>query len=328
MSSVDEGAAVFRASPSLALLKYWGKRPRGVNLPATPSLAVTLGGIETVTEARLGEGGDRVTVDGEDQDGSRYAPLFHAIRREAGADACFTVESRNGFPASAGLASSSSGLAALTCACAAAAGARLSARRLSSLSRIGSASAARSIFGGFVLLRAGARWAEQLYPPEHWSRLRIVAAVVSELRKPLSSRRAMERVRSTSPAYRSWVRTSRALLPDALRALGDRDLEKLGEIGRISAMRMHATMLAADPPFCYWLPATVAVIEECRRMRRDGVGAWETMDAGPQVKILCDVDDVDAVTRRVGQAAFGTDLLVCAPGQGARRMAGVERPWG
>jgi len=47
------GAAVCRASPSLALIKYWGKSVKGDNLPATPSLAARAG--ELVLQLRAQE---------------------------------------------------------------------------------------------------------------------------------------------------------------------------------------------------------------------------------------------------------------------------------
>ena len=97
----------------------------------------------------------------------------------------------------------------------------------------------------------------------------------------------MEATRRGSPFYRAWLASSGRLLPEAMGALRKRDLEKLGELARLSYSRMHAALLASDPPVLYWLPATVALVRECAELRRQGLGAWETIDAGPQVKVLC-----------------------------------------
>jgi diphosphomevalonate decarboxylase len=312
-----------RASPSLALIKYWGKRPGRGNLPATPSLAVTLGGISTETRVSLAPPGaraDSVVLDGVPQPTERFLPFFEGLRRRLKDDCLrFEVESRNDFPSAAGLASSSSGFAALAVACARAAGAELSLEELSELARRGSASAARSLFGGFTLLPAGGRSARQLFPPEHWPELRILVVVVSEQAKPVSSRQAMQVTRSSSPYYHVWLRTAAGLLRPAMEALKRRDLQALGEAALASYSRMHAAMIAADPPVLYWLPGTVEVIHECRRLRGQGIGAWETLDAGPQVKILCLAPEAQTVLARLRDLpGLGPDprLLVAQPGEG------------
>jgi len=306
-----------RASPSLALIKYWGKSRGGENRPATPSLAVTLGGVGTETVVREAEG-DEVYLDGTLQEGSRFAPFFDRLRRVLGVTMHFRAESRNDFPSAAGLASSSSGFAALAVGCSRLAGRELSPDRLSDLARTGSASAARSVFGGFVLFPAGARSARALHGPEFWPELRILVAVVTRAPKPVSSRQAMERTRAGSPYYRQWLRSSAALLAPALEALRRRDLERLGEAVLLSYSRMHASILSADPPILYWLPSTVGVIQECRRLRGEGIGAWETIDAGPQVKVLCLERDLEVIRRRLQALDPSIELLECYPGPAPR----------
>jgi diphosphomevalonate decarboxylase len=306
--------AVCRVSPSLALIKYWGKAGTD-NLPATPSLAVTLGGVFTETAVAEAER-DEVLLDGAPQEGVRFAAFFDRLRAVLGVGTHFRAESRNSFPSAAGLASSSSGFAALTAACVRLCGRELGAGQMSDLARTGSASAARSLFGGFVLLPAGARQARQVHGPEHWPELRVVVALVTRAAKPVSSRAAMEQTRLSAPYYRQWVRSAAALLPPALEALEARDLERLGESVLLSYSRMHAAILSSAPPLLYWLPLTVAVIHECRRLRQDGVGAWETIDAGPQVKVLCLERDLSAVRARLAALDASLELLTCRPGPG------------
>ena len=306
---------VCRASPSLALLKYWGKLEGGDNLPATPSIAVTLGGLYTDTWVRSAQA-DSVHIDDTVQDATRYSRFFDCLRSALGVTHGFEARSRNSFPTAAGLASSSSGFAALTGACASAAGRQLTPVEISALARQGSASAARSVFGGFVLLPAGALSATQLFDDKHWPSLRIVVAVTRRGEKPLPSREAMQRTASTSPFYTQWIARSQELPAEALAALEKRDLEKLGDLARASSSMMHATMLAARPPILYWLPATLAVMQACCELRNTGTGAWETIDAGPQVKILCEERDVKKVIRKVKESTLEVETLTCFPGQG------------
>jgi diphosphomevalonate decarboxylase len=310
-------SAVCRAGPSLALIKYWGKSIKGDNLPATPSLAVTLGGVHTETRAELAEE-DSVRVDGMPQDPARAAGFFAALRETLGINVRFSAESTNSFPTSAGLASSSSGFAALAGACARAAGCEPSASDLSAIARAGSASAARAVFGGFVLLPAGGRRARPLHDPDHWPDLRVVIAIIERGEKPVSSRAGMEETRAGSPYYFSWIKESAELLPEAMRALETRDIELLGETARRSYCLMHGAILGARPPFLYWLPGTVAVIHACTAMRADGIGAWETIDAGPQVKILCLDRDAPKVIEQISGLGFGIQTILCRPGPGLR----------
>jgi diphosphomevalonate decarboxylase len=307
--------SICRAGPSLALIKYWGKAMKGDNLPATPSLAVTLGGVYSETRARVADD-DSVTVDGIPQDPARFAPFFDFLRSSLGISAHFHAASTNTFPTSAGMASSSSGFAALAGACTRAAGCDPSPSDLSTIARMGSASAARAVHGGFVLFPAGARRARPLYGADHWPDLRIVVAVTHRGPKLVSSRRAMEETRSGSPYYFSWIKESAALLPDALRAVEKRDLELLGETARRSYSLMHAAILGARPPILYWLPATVAVIHGCAALRAGGIGAWETIDAGPQVKVLCLAADAEKVMARILELAPGIQTILCSAGPG------------
>jgi diphosphomevalonate decarboxylase len=305
------------ASPSLALIKYWGKKRSPLNLPATPSLAVTLGGLETETRVELGVR-DSVLLDGKLQDPERFHPFFDHLRRRLQCNHHFLVRTWNNFPSAAGLASSSSGFAALTCAAVRAVGRSRSPEMLSDLARFGSASAARAVFGGFVLLPAGAHHARALLPAEHWPQLRILVVVVSKHTKPVSSRTAMALSRETSPFYRAWIRTSAKLIPEAISALKRRDIEALGEVIRLSYSRMHAVLLASDPPLTYWTPRTLAVLQACGQMRNQGIGVWETMDAGPQVKIICLEADVPRIMRILSEQNGGLQIIEAHPGPAPR----------
>ncbi len=310
----DFAIARVRSSPSLALIKYWGKKPGSRNLPATTSIALTLAGLDTRSELRaLAPGApDLVRLGGAEQPPERFAPFFDEARRLFKTDISFSVSSENSFPSSAGLASSSSGFAALALGCAGLAGLPAGPRRdalASEAARLGSASAARALYGGFTLLPSGAKKAEALYGAEYWPELRILVALTSAAPKGDSSRGAMERTRLSSPYYRAWINDSKTLSREALIALAARDQERLGELMRLSYLRMHASAMAADPPALYWLPASMAVIRACAALRARGIGAWETMDAGPQVKILCMASDMDAIRSALLEAWPSLGLL-------------------
>lgn len=314
------------ASPSLALIKYWGKRDGLVNVPATTSIAVTLSHLETITEVRRADGPEheQVVVNGMLQDRQRFTPFFDQVRATAEQGVWFDVQSSNSFPTGAGLASSSSAFAALALGCSRIARQRLEAAELSQLARVGSGSAARAVYGGFTRFAAGAFQAEQIADQSHWSDLRVVIAVINPGPKSISSRDAMNRTRDTSVFYPAWVETSEALARQAERAILARDLNALGATMRQSYLRMFSTMFTAEPPVLYWLPETVAVIQACEQLRRDGVPAWETMDAGPQVKVFTTARHVSVVSERISRENSGGEVLVVGVGAAPRILADTD----
>ena len=312
---------VTQASPSLALIKYWGKLPSGVNLAATSSLAVTLGALhsqtcitDTVDGAPVPE--DVVFVDGEAQPLDRFAPVINGVRSHADFPRPVRAESTNTFPTAAGLASSSSGLAALAVGLDAFFRTRLPLESLSSLARLGSGSACRAVFGGFTTWPAGSETAEPFLPADHWEELRVLIVVLEGAKKPVSSRDGMERTRLTSPYYSSWVHTSANLFDEGCAALTRRDIERLGSAMRRSYLAMFSTMFTSDPPIIYWLPESLAVIRLCERLRAQGVPVWETMDAGPQVKLVTLASSADSVTAAVRDSVPASRVIRSPVGGG------------
>lgn len=330
-----------RAYANLALIKYWGKRDSRRNLPATPSIGINLSALQVRTdiypdhpEARPSTSGAahkadaredraapedsssqlRLTIDGTSQEPERHQDFMTAFSQTTGYTGALRAESSASFPAGAGLASSAAGFAALALGCSELArrhGApRMTREDISALARVGSGSAARAVIGGFSVFPAGAHHATQLADAAHWPDLRVVIATVTTRRKELSSRDAMERTRLTSPYFGAWVEDAERMADEAERRIAARDLEALGELVRASYARMHASMLAARPPIRYWLPVSLQVLDACDSLRRDGVPAFETMDAGPQVKILTNAEHVDRVlTKLEGISLAGTPLV-------------------
>lgn len=310
--------AVCIASPSLALIKYWGKKDPILNTPATPSIAVTLDSLETRTIVRCVDGPDEVFLDGKKVRPSRYQAFFDNIKQLAGYSGGFSVESSNNFPTAAGLASSSSGFAALAGACVEALEYEISIEEISRLARLGSGSAARSVYGGFTRLGAGAEFAESLYPASYWPELRVIAVYVSEGPKSSSSRLSMEGVKQTSPFYDAWVADACAMEARARKALDEKNLPELGHIMRLSYLRMFGTMLAADPPVIYWHPDSVELISMAQEMRSAGIDVYETMDAGPQVKLITLEKDVDAIETVLKDQYPHLSYKISKAGQGLR----------
>jgi diphosphomevalonate decarboxylase len=321
------------AHPNIALAKYWGKRDYGHNLPAVPSLSVTLAGMTTATTVTFDPAleKDALVLGGQEapeKATARVAGMLDRVRAMSGVTERARVVSANDFPTASGLASSASAFAALALAATTAAGLHLPLEEVSNLARMTSVSAARSVFGGFVELRAG--WpkdqslaAQQVAPPEHWP-LRIVVAVVSEGPKAVSSTEGMLHTVRTSPFYAAWVERAPGVYGRIKRAIADRDIEALGLAAEESALAMHATSIAATPGLLYWTGTTLDVLAEVRRLRAVGIGAYATIDAGPHVKVLCSPEDELEVTKVIGAVPGVKRTIVTRPGPGARVFAAAE----
>ncbi|MEV6752855.1 diphosphomevalonate decarboxylase [Streptomyces sp. NPDC051214] len=332
-----DGVATAVAHPNIALIKYWGKRDERLIIPCVDSLSMTLDIFPTTTTVRLTPAArvDGVHLDGRLAQGEprqRVIAFLELIRELAGRAEPASVDTHNTVPTGAGLASSASGFAALALAGAAAYGLDLDRTALSRLARRGSASAARSVFGGFALCHAGqgegvaadlGSYAEPVSVP-HFDPV-LVIALVNAGPKAVSSRAAMRRTVETSPLYRAWAISSKADLTDMRTALRRRDLDAVGEIAERNALGMHATMLAARPAVRYLSPATLAVLDGVLQLRADGVSAYATMDAGPNVKILCHRADAARVAEAVCGAAPGCSAVTAGRGPGARLLVGDGR---
>lgn len=295
-------------------MKYWGKIDGGVNLPATSSLAVTLDTLRTTTTVTTGVDQDHVTVDGFRQPIERFAPMLQAYRNRTNVVEPVDVRSNNSFPTAAGIASSSSGFAAIALGMDAVFETALPRSELSRIARIGSGSACRAVYGGFTTWKAGAEEAEPLLPADHWPELRILVVVMKAGPKHVTSRNGMNHTRATSPYYGSWVDLSPSLFQSACTALADRDIAALGEAMRASYLSMFASMFAARPPLLYWAPESVSLIVACETLRRQGIEVWETMDAGPQVKLLTTAQFSDQVRAAVAEAVPASRTIASAPG--------------
>ncbi len=324
-------AARARAHTNIALVKYWGKRDARLNLPATGSLSLTLDRFYTTTTLTPhDEARDTLVLDGEpasEKERARVQGFLDLLRSLAGEGRSpsthFAVASENTVPTAAGLASSASAFAALALAGARALKLTLDERELSVLARRGSGSAARSLFGGFTLLRRGAlddgsdSFAEPLpCPPSLDVRLVVVRCGLG--RKKLGSTEAMERTARTSPFYDAWVSTHAADLDEGARAVREGDLPLLGEVMERSTLKMHATGLGARPPFWYLAPATLAAMDEVVRLRHEGARCWFTMDAGPHVKVLVPAGEAAEIARALEDVPGVVGVDVAAAGPGAR----------
>lgn len=322
----------YSAPSNIAFIKYWGMSSRDEVLPANPSISMTLDSCRTTTTARYVAHLDRHVVRLLAEGGrlERPAAGFEApaarhlerIRRGLGLDGCFVVTTRNSFPTAAGIASSASGFAALTLAAVAAADRQLDRAELSSLARAsGSGSAARSLFGGYVEWPAGEGSGEahavEIASPDHWRLLDLVA-VVDGGEKTVPSREGHLRA-PTSAHFAARL----AALPERLaavrQAIAARSLARLGPLVEEDAVELHLVAMSSRPPIFYWAPGTLRVLAAVRALRAEGVEVYATIDAGPNVHLICEPTAGDAVLGAISALPEVRTVLEDATGRGPDR---------
>lgn len=318
--------ATARANTNIALIKYWGKRDEQLFLPMNSSLSITLDQYYTVTTVEFIE---ELTKDmlvlnhslADMKEQIKISAFLDIIREKAGIQLYAMIKTQNHVPTAAGFASSASGYAALAAAASRAIGLSLTNEELSRIARQGSGSACRSVFGGYVEWEKGYRadgrdsFAHQILDEKSWT-LSILSVLITSRKKGVSSRDGMKRTVESSPFYQGWLATISEDLNMAKQAIKNRDLDCLGEVIEGNALKMHATMLGAKPPVFYWESGTLEVMHCIRELRQQGILVYFTIDAGPNVKVICEPDKEELVKQTLISLSGVQSVIACRPGEG------------
>ncbi|MBI5553356.1 MAG: diphosphomevalonate decarboxylase [Candidatus Diapherotrites archaeon] len=298
MNSLKSSAIAYS---NIALVKYWGRHPRlaHLNIPLNDSVSMTKEGMgkiklqsHTTIEFSSRYKSDSGSLNGKkmgEKELARMRLVVDPLREAAGVPDAFRLASQNDFPTAAGLASSAAGFAALARAAADALQLDYSLGLLSSMARLGSGSAARSLHGGLVWWHAGhsheSSYAEQLCGPNDFP-LRAVVAVVNPDAKKVSSLDGHSAAAS-SPFQKMQVKESLRHAKRMRVAIAEKDFPAVGQLAEQNALNMHAVMMTANPSLLYWEPGTLKVMHAVRSLREKGAETYFTIDAGPNVHCLC-----------------------------------------
>jgi diphosphomevalonate decarboxylase len=314
-------SAIAVASSNIAFVKYWGDQDPCLRIPVNGSLSMNLGGLETRTQVSFEPElrTDQLILDDQPIHGEaleRVINLLERVRWAADLSMHAVVISTNNFPMGAGIASSASGFAALTVAASAAAGLKLSERELSRLARTGSGSACRSIPGGFVEWQAGTSdeesFAFSFAPPEHWKLVDCIA-VISRSHKKIGSSLG-HALSESSPLQAARVADAPRRLNICRSAICERDFASFAEIVELDSNMMHGVMMTSTPTLLYWQSATIAVMQAVQTWRQEGLATCYTIDAGPNVHVLCLEKDLTQVASLLGQVPGVEEVLIARPG--------------
>ncbi|UDM32733.1 diphosphomevalonate decarboxylase [Lentilactobacillus laojiaonis] len=312
-----------KAHTNIALIKYWGKKNDELIIPQNSSLSLTLDAFYTQTSVIFDESlsNDQLLINSQNANQtelSKVSNFLNIIRKMAHIDTSAKVISTNHVPTAAGLASSASAFAALAGAASKAAGLDLNKRDLSRLARRGSGSACRSIYGGFVEWQGGHNdedsFAKPIYDEE--IDINVIALATNKSQKKISSRTGMKISVDTSPYYPTWIKVANNDLVELKNAIYKKDFTKLGTISELNAMRMHALTLSANPDFLYFNGDTLNIMNEVKSLRSNGIECYYTIDAGPNVKVICKSKDSDYLVKYFNNILGNENVILAKPGNG------------
>jgi len=287
------------APANIALVKYWGKRNAELNLPDNHSLSLSLGNLgatTTITPLDHTATQDSVILNQQPQPShstfhQRIENYLNYFRSHfSNPNQYFSITTHSTVPVAAGLASSASGFAALILALDDLYQWNFSKQTLSILARLGSGSACRSLWNGFVKWQRGV---QEDGSDSHgipldltWPELKIGLLLVSDKPKPIGSREAMALSRNTSPLYKTFHERVTEDIHTLEEAIAQQDFHLLGKTAQNNALAMHGTMDTANPAFSYDTEATTVLKLKLLDAQRNGLPIYFTQDAGPNLKGL------------------------------------------
>jgi diphosphomevalonate decarboxylase len=315
------GTATAQANPNIAFIKYWGNRDSTLRIPMNGSISMNLNGLFTRTTVSFQPSlpYDELIINGHEVAGlgrERVSYILDLIRDIANTRDRAEIMTENNFPSGAGIASSASAFAALALAGTKAAGLNLSEKDLSRLARRGSGSAARSIPGGFVEWQVSEGeedcFAFSIAEPDHWKLVDCVA-IVSTAHKKTGSTEGHS-IAPTSPLQAARVADAPRRLEICRKAILDCDFDSFASIVELDSDMMHSVMMTSTPALHYWKPASLDVMMKVRAWRAEGIPACYTVDAGPNVHVICLETEAQIVEKRLREISGVENVLVARAG--------------
>lgn len=306
------------AYPIQGLIKYHGLRDEYLRLPYHDSISVCTAPIRTLTTIEFGHKEDSAAFDGkvaQSREMERILRVVEPLRSLAKERSGFKMVSENSFPSNIGLGASASGFAALAVAASAALGLELSLEETSRFARRGAGSASRAVTGGFSRWYAGKgdedSYAHKLAGPEDLD-MGIICALVPAHKFTDTAHKDVV----TSPFFKARLEYVVEALDKMERAIFARDIDRLCSLAETDTLLLHGITMTGIDELILWRPDTVQVILEVKKMRKEGLPAYFSIDTGATVYINSRLEDVREVRSRV--EALGIETIECSVGGEAK----------
>lgn len=304
------GKVVWESPSNIAIVKYWGKKHN--QIPKNPSISFSLEKSLTKTSVEYNEnnGNDTPTINFlfEGKENEKFqlriekfihsiVPCFPFLKRLN-----LTISSENTFPHSAGIASSASSLSSIALALCSIEEAIFSSfdnkedfyKKASFISRLGSGSAARSVYPKWTL------WGEtrflgnasnefaipigDLHPI--FNEINDTVLMVSAGKKSVSSSVGHEMMNNHAFSA-SRIEQANKNCEDIYAVLKSGEINKFIEIAENEALTLHALMMASTPGYMLLHPNSLYIIEKIKSFRKETkLPVGFTIDAGPNIHLL------------------------------------------
>lgn len=283
-----------KSPANIAFIKFWGKKDSKLNLPFNNSISMNLSDCYTITSVEFEQNlkKDKIFVGKQNLKGDkrdRVVRILDLVRKMAHKNVYARVNSKNNFPSEAGIASSASAFSALALAASRSIGLNLPERELSVLARLGSGSASRSINDGFSEWRVGkssdTSYSFSIANPNFWD-LRDLVVITTKAAKKASSTEG-HFLATTSPFFKTRQNILKKRTFQLRSALLKKQFKKFGELLEEEAIELHIIAMTSKPAIYYWNQGTVEVMATVRGLRDKGILCYYTVDAGPNVHIIC-----------------------------------------
>ena len=347
-SDIEISGEVSWKSPSnIALVKYWGKYGR--QYPSNPSISFTLEHAHTITTVRYTyheEVKDQIQLqfsfEGEKNEGfgnkikkylesiSDIYPLIYHLDLD--------IESSNSFPHSSGIASSASSMSALAMCLMSIdkeinQSGEIDINKASLLARLGSGSAARSVFpeiaiwGDTPSIKGSSNdyaipyheGIDQVFKTFHDDIL-----IVSDREKSVSSRAGHALMEDNRYAEQRFQQAHENVEKIVV-AMKAGNLEDFGYIVEKEALTLHALMMASDPPYMLMEANTIYVINDIQTYRKEtGTPVYFTLDAGPNVHMLYPhhaAEKINELKEKLKKHCVDGRIIEDQVGQGPKRLS-------
>lgn len=299
---MDPNVITVTSYANIAIIKYWGKENQAKMIPSTSSISLTLENMFTTTSVSFlpdTATSDQFYINGilqNDEEHTKISAIIDQFRQPG--QAFVKMETQNNMPTAAGLSSSSSGLSALVKACDQLFDTQLDQKALAQKAKFASGSSSRSFFGPVA---AWDKDSGAIYKVETDLKMAMIMLVLNAAKKPISSREGMKLCRDTSTTFDQWVEQSAIDYQHMLTYLKTNNFEKVGQLTEANSLAMHATTKTANPPFSYLTKESYQAMEAVKELRQEGFACYFTMDAGPNVKVLCLEKDLAQLAERLGK---------------------------
>lgn len=305
-NTIKTYSAEWQSPSNLAIVKYWGKRE--VQKPLNPSISFSLKKAVTttrVTAAQSSNPGFTFSLDGNKKDtfNAKVANLLQLASDTLPFIAThhLTIESSNTFPHSSGIASSASSMSALALCLAqiqlkvnSEKDNKLDIRAVSELARMGSGSAARSLYGGWTIWgktssvdESSDNYAvglEDIHP--NFMQINNAILIIEPKRKKVSSSQG-HALMNNHPYSEARINQANNNTKELLAVLKVGDWRRFFDIAENEALSLHALMMSSNPGYTLLHPNSLRVIEEVRKVRlKHNLPVGFSMDAGPNVHLL------------------------------------------